>query len=161
MKIYSIIALLPIFLLSATSTTIAPEITPTQLANEQFEQEVNMRVMTIKTIETGTNQDCANVRGGSGEIGCWQILPSTLEGLKKKHNIQVKGASYEVTRLATIAEVKLDMQKGYTLAQTLKKWNSGNLKPCSRGISYRINPKGIPYDSCEYIKKGLKIYKGL
>lgn len=161
MKIYTIIALLPIFLLSATTTTIAPEVSPKQLANEQFEKEVTMRVMTVKIKETGHKKDCANIRGSSGEIGCWQFLPSTLESLKKKHKIQVKGVSYEVQKAVAIAEIKLDLKNGLTVAQTLKKWNSGNLKPCSKGISYRINPKGVPYDSCEYIKEGLKIYQRL
>lgn len=157
MKIYSIIALLPIFLLSATSTTIAPEVSPQQLANEQFEQEVNLRVMTIKTIETGTNQNCTSVRGGSGEVGCWQILPSTLEGLKKKHKIQVKGMSYEVQKLATIEEIKTHVMKGYTPAQTFKLWNSGNLGKCKSGI----NSKGVKYDSCLYVNKAIKIYSVL
>jgi hypothetical protein len=157
MKIYTLIALLPIFLFSATTTSIAPELSPKQLADEHFEQEVTMRVMTIKQIETGNKKDCANVRGGSGEIGCWQILPSTLEGLKKKHKIQVKGTSYEVQRLATIEEIKSHVIKGYTPAQTFLKWNSGNLRPCRKGV----NKWGVKYNSCEYVNKAIKIYSVL
>ena len=154
MKIYSIIALLPILLLSATSTTNAPTLTPVQLETQRVEIEVARRADTIKRIETGTNKNCANIRGGSGEVGCWQILPSTLEGLKKKHNIQVKGYSYEVQKQATIAEMKSHVLKGYTPEQTFKVWNSGNLRPCSRGT----NRWGVKYDSCKYVQEAKSVY---
>jgi len=158
MKTYTLIALLPIFLLSATTTTLEPiSKSIPQTLEELIQKETIKRVQTIKIQETGSREDCAGIRGGSGEIGCWQILPSTFSALKKKHNIQVKGYSYEVQKLATIAEVKLDVIKGLTPAQTLKKWNSGNLRPCRQGI----NRWGIKYNSCKYVKEALTIYQSL
>jgi hypothetical protein len=154
MKIYSIIALLPIFLFSATSTTNAPVLSPVELETQRIEVETTRRVDTIKRIETGTKKNCENIRGGSGEIGCWQILPSTLEGMKKKHKIQVKGYSYEVQKEATMAEIKNHVIKGYTPEQTFKVWNSGNLRPCSRGT----NRWGVRYDSCKYVKEAKEVY---
>lgn len=155
MKIYSIIALLPIFLLSATSTTNAPTLTPQQIEQQRIETEVNKRMQVIKIKETRHIQDCANIKGASGEIGCWQILKSNLDKFKKEKKIQVKGYTYELQKMYTETIITDDVLKKLEPKQTFKKWNSGNLiYPCRKGV----NNKGVPYDSCEYTNSAYNLY---
>lgn len=139
-------------LLSIPSATTTSPVTDTMLQTIEAER----RAMAIKYIETKDDTSCIH-RGASGEYGCFQIMPSTLKGLAKKHHIEVKSFTYEVQKTLVIAEMKSQIIKGIKPEQTFKLWNSGNLKPCSKGV----NRYGVKYDSCRYIKDAMNIYNSL
>jgi len=152
-KIYILILLLSIFLISRQLS--AQELLPYIYLDERMTNEkVNKIADTIKYIETKKDTKCTR-RGRDGEYGCFQILPSTWNGLSKKHLGQVKGFSLELERPVVEMEIKdmLTLQK-LEPKQIFKKWNSGNLKPCKKGV----NKKGTPYDSCKYVEDAMAFY---
>lgn len=158
MKIYTI-ALLPLFLMTATSTE-APTLTPAQVIelDQRITNEKIDKVMgAIKYNETKNDTKCLK-RGRDGELGCYQILPSTWKHLTKKHLGQVKGFSVELEKQVVKMEItELVEIKKLEPIKIFKFWNSGNLNPCKKGI----NPNGTPYDSCAYVRDAMKVYKGL
>ena len=158
MKLYSLI-LIPLVLMSATSTK-APELTPAQqieLDRKMTNETVQKTVKTIKHIETKNDTKCTK-RGESGEIGCYQFLPSTYNSLSKKHFKEVKGFTLEnEQKLVELEVIDLIEKKKLTPDKVFLYWNSGQYKRCSRGI----NKYNVPYDSCAYVDKAMTYFKGL
>jgi hypothetical protein len=111
----------------------------------------------IKISETGKNELCHNIKGGSGEKFCYQMMPETY----KQYSIQVLGyvAEPTPTNVEYITTVKLEqMANKYPVELIALKWNAGeNATKCSRGVN-KYNQK---YDSCAYIEKTIKNYNKL
>lgn len=114
--------------------------------------EVVKRMETIKYIETKGN---CNLKGADGELGCYQIMPSTWKALTKKHLGEVKG--YSTTTAEIIVYKELLTLNNLQPQQVFLKWNAGGAKKCSRGIT----KAGIPFDSCAYVKRSMDYYKTL
>jgi hypothetical protein len=103
--------------------------------------------------ETGGG-DCDNVKGASGEISCLQFMPSTYHA----YSLDVFGYIAPPTKINAlyIASVKAEQwfKKGKVEKDILLAWNAGEgKKECSRGK----NKKGVTYDSCAYVTKGLNL----
>jgi hypothetical protein len=111
----------------------------------------------IKISETGFNENCHNIKGGSGEIGCWQMMPSTYE----LYSIQVLGyvAEPTPTNVEYIATVKLgQLAEQRPIDKVALAWNAGEkATKCSSGW----NKYKIFYDSCAYVEKTIKNYNQL
>lgn len=164
--IYSI-AILPLLLLSSTSTTptvaLMPAVTEVIATTTQatstvstIDIEVKKIADTIKYKESRNDTKCTK-RGRDGEYGCFQIMPGTWRNLTKKHLGQVKGFSVELERPVVEKEIKELLLQNLKPKQIFKKWNSGNTGPCSKGI----NKNGTPYDSCAYINEAMRYYSKL
>lgn len=115
-------------------------------------------VRTLKRVETSDNENCENIRGLSGEIGCLQYLPSTY----RQYSIQVLGyvAPMTKTNVEYISTVKVQqmIDRGLTLKQIALKHNAGeNATECSRGW----NKHKVFYDSCAYVEKAINYYNQL
>lgn len=159
-KIYTF-ALLPIIFMMTATSTVAPIMSPQDLVqldekttNEKIDRTVDKIADTIKYKETKKDIKCTK-RGLDGEYGCFQILPSTWNNLTKKHLGEVKGFTLELERPVVEMEIKeLITMKKLEPKQIFKVWNSGNLKPCSRGY----NKNGNYYDSCQYVQEAMAFY---
>lgn len=145
--------------MSATSTQ-APELTPAnkvELDRRMTNETVQKTVKTIKHIETKNNTKCIK-RGASGEIGCYQFLPSTYNNLSKKHFKEVKGFTLEVEqKLVELEVIDLIEKKKLTPDKVFLYWNSGQYKRCSKGV----NKYGVRYDSCTYVVNSMRYFKSL
>ena len=58
-----------------------------------------------------------------------------------------------------VAETKIQewLDEGLTERQILLIWNQGHTGPCRAGV----NKHGVAYDSCGYVEKVDRIYRGL
>ena len=111
----------------------------------------------IKITETGTNELCERIRGGSGEIGCMQHMPETY----RNQSIKVLGYVAEANKVNQMYIGTLTVQsmldKGMTPESVFRTWNQGNDGPCFSDT----NRFGIKFDSCQYVQKAMKNYKQL
>lgn len=93
-------------------------------------------------------------RGESGELGCYQFLPTTWCLYSK----EIIGYCARQTPINEEFVVMMMIEKwlrdDFTVEQIALMWNQGHLAQCSSGI----NEFGVPYDSCEYFKEMLKHY---
>lgn len=116
-----------------------------------------MIARAIKISETGKNESCHNIRGGSGESFCYQMMRDTY----KAYSIQVLGyvAEPTPTNVEYIATVKLGrLAEKYPIEKVALFWNSGEgATKCSRGV----NKYNQSYDSCAYVAKVMNHYKQL
>ena len=116
-----------------------------------------MIARAIKISETGFNENCHNIKGGSGEIGCWQMMPSTY----RAYSIQVLGYVAEPTPVNQeyIATVKLgQLAEQRPIDKVALAWNAGEkATKCSKGV----NRWNQPFDSCSYVQKAMNYYKQL
>ena len=117
-----------------------------------FDKETYKRAEAIKYVETKGN---CNLRGADGEIGCWQIMPSTWKALTKKHLGEVKG--YSTTTEEFIVYKEIQSLGNLKPQQVFLRWNAGGATKCSRGIT----KAGVPFDSCAYVKKVMEKYGNL
>jgi len=144
-------------LLSSTSTVQMPATLPTiEEKPVTIEKQVENIAKTIKYKETKNDTKCTK-RGKDGEYGCFQIMPGTWKNLTKKHLGKVKGFSLELERPIVEMEIKSLLLQEMTPKQIFKVWNSGNTRPCSKGI----NKNGTPYDSCKYVREAMELYTKL
>jgi muramidase (phage lysozyme) len=151
--IYSILVALSI--LSAPNHTYA--LSEDNLKDISITQEATRRAEVIKHIETQGKKDCNSIRGLSGELGCYQMLESTMKALAKKHNIEVKGYTYETQEKIVFEEMKSQVAKEIPRKDTFLQWNTGHFGTCSKGV----NKYGVSFDSCSYVNKAMKIYSYL
>ena len=116
-----------------------------------------MIAKVIKISETGQNENCHNIKGGSGESFCYQMMPSTY----RAYSIQVLGyvAEPTPTNVEYIATVKLgQLAEKYPIEKVALFWNSGEgATKCSKGVN-RWNQK---FDSCAYVQKTVYNYNQL
>ncbi len=98
-------------------------------------------------VETGGTMDCT-LKGGSGENGCLQYLPSTW----KYHSEKVLGEVVPQTtgneKYVATQIISSWLDQGLTPEEASLKWNSG-------GTTHRVgvNSHGIAYDTYAYVSK--------
>lgn len=86
---------------------------------------------TIKQIESGGNYEA---KGGSGEYGAYQFMPSTWAGWSKDYASQIlKQSKYmemtpENQDKVALWKIQSWANKGYTPSQIASKWNSGEIE---------------------------------
>lgn len=109
--------------------------------------------------ETGLTEMCHYARGGSGELFCYQLMPSTW----KAYSIQVLGYYEERPTKTTVEYVVANkiqkfMDKGWNEDKIALVWNGGeNATRCSSGT----NKYGQKYSSCDYVNKLKEILKNI
>lgn len=103
----------------------------------------------IKKVESGGNY---KARGGSGEYGAYQFMPSTWKGWAKQY-LGNANAPMTPKNQDTVAQRKIAdlLKKNYTVQQIALIWNGGQ-PVVKRGV----NKYGVAYDSGVYANKVLK-----
>lgn len=145
MKILYTLVLLPLFFPVATITNDPlPPIDPIVEKAEKIS-------LTIKKVESGGRYE---VKGASGEIGAYQMLPSTYKNLSIIHLGTSTPMTPENQDLIVRKEVERLLREGYTLREIALVWNQGHRGQCRAGT----NKHGVKYDSCAYAQKILRTY---
>lgn len=91
-------------------------------------------------------------RGQSGEIGCYQYMPSTWNA----YSTEILGYVADIeTEQHNITEAKIAswLEEGYTAREIFLLWNQGHSGPCKSGV----NKYGVSYDSCAYANEGMSL----
>ncbi len=101
-----------------------------------------------------TKGNC-NIKGKSGEISCSQYMPKTWQLYSKQVLGYVAPVNYTNDVYISSKKIQTWLNRGYNIKTVLLFWNAGeNAKKCNRGT----NSKGVKYNSCEYVKRGIKIF---
>lgn len=102
----------------------------------------------IKKVESGGNY---NARGGSGEFGAYQFMPSTWKGWAKTY-LGNANAAMTPANQDKVAEARIQdlLNQGRTPEQIALIWNGG--QPI---VKKGVNQYGVAYDSGAYAKKVL------
>lgn len=98
----------------------------------------------------GAGRNCS-LKGGSGESGCFQFMPSTWRVFSIEVYGEVKPLTVERERYVVTIIVKKWMAQGMSPRQIALRWNAGGATQCSRGV----NKYGVEYDSCAHVSKVL------
>jgi muramidase (phage lysozyme) len=103
----------------------------------------------IKQVESGGNY---NAKGGSGEFGAYQFMPSTWKGWAKQY-LGNSNAPMTKENQDRVAEMKIQelLNQGYDARAIALIWNGG--EPIEKKGT---NKYGVKYDSGNYAKKVLK-----
>ena len=110
-------------------------------------------VDAIIQVETGGTGNC-KLKGGSGENGCLQYMPSTWA----YHSTEVMGEVVPLTdgneRYVATQVISWWLAEGLTPEEASLKWNSG-------GLTHRkgTNKHGIAYDTYAYVEKFSSYYR--
>lgn len=134
-----------------------------QLLQEQgFNQPLSMGengsaqqiAAAIKQVESGGNY---NAKGGSGENGAYQFMPSTWKGWAQQYlgdpNAPMTPANQDKVAIAKITDLQ---KKGYNAQQIALIWNGG--QPV---VKKGVNSFGVKYDSGSYANKVLTALKSI
>lgn len=105
---------------------------------------------SIALVESGDSLDCSKI-GQNGERGCHQFLPTTWAAYSKDVYGEVLPQTAERAEHVAVQKIYSWLKQGYTDRQIFLLWNSGQTVRCSKGV----NSKGVKYDSCAYVEKGL------
>lgn len=115
---------------------------------------VDKIAMAIKDVESGGNY---NAKGGSGETGAYQFMPSTWKQWAKQYlgnaNAPMTQANQDKVAKAKIADL---VAEGYTAKQIALIWNGGEPK-----VKKGTNQYGVKYDSGAYADKVLQSLNNL
>lgn len=103
----------------------------------------------IKSVESGGNY---NAKGGSGESGAYQFMPTTWKAWAGEFlgNSSAPMTQQNQDKVA-LAKINQWLQQGYNAEQIALLWNSGTTTP-KKGV----NKSGVAYDSGAYAQKVLK-----
>jgi len=101
--------------------------------------------------ETGGSEGCIDRQGQSGEIGCFQFMPSTWAGYSKQVFGEVVEMTPENERAVVLAKVSGWLNKGMTPEQIFLAWQQGDYSQCRSGI----NSHGVKFDSCDYVSDAM------
>lgn len=127
-----------------------PKLTPVAHA-ASYDSLTEAIVAVLAKKETNNADDCITHKGQSGEIGCFQFVPSTWAGYSK----QVFGSVVEMTPENELAVVKGKvagwLKQGLTPEQIFLQWQQGNYSQCRSGI----NKHGVKFDSCAYVEDAM------
>lgn len=108
----------------------------------------------IKQNETPGIKNCNEVKGASGELGCYQLMPKTYRGYSMDVLGYVAPRSEINDKYIVASKAEEWINKGQTAQRILLSWNGGEgAKKCSSGV----NKFKVKYDSCAYVTKGLAI----
>ncbi len=120
-------------------------IAPTAALNQSAKKIAS----AIKQVESGGDY---TVRGGSGEFGAYQFMPSTWKSWAGKY-LGNSNAPMTQSNQDKVAEMKIaDLQRqGYNAREIALIWNGGEPK-----VKKGVNKYGIAYDSGAYANKVLK-----
>lgn len=132
------------------------EITKTEENIKVIDKHVVNIAKTIALVETNHSLNCNQI-GESGEVGCYQFLPSTWRSYAIDVFGYVAKQTPENTKIVVETKVKEWKSEGLTDRQIFLIWNQGSAGQCRRGI----NKKGVKYDSCAYADRALQILKEL
>lgn len=117
----------------------------------EFDKEVEAVALAIKLIESGESSDCSAI-GASGEVSCYQLMPSTYS----QYSIDVFGYekpySHETAEEITKSKIEYWLENGYSYEEIFLIWNQGNPGECKSGY----NSVGTYYDSCRYVELAMK-----
>lgn len=109
----------------------------------------------IKTVESSGNY---NAKGGSGENGAYQFMPSTWASWSKDYAAQVLGKSVGNMAMTpenqdAVARWKIQswLDQGLNAEQIAAKWNSGSETGWETKIG--TNSKGVAYNVPAYVNK--------
>lgn len=102
--------------------------------------------------ETGGN---CKAKGGSGEVGCFQFLPSTWkEYIKKYKGTTTLPMTFE-NEFDVMVTANTKFLEKYTPYQVALIHNQGHAGKCRKGI----NKHGVKYDSCAYAQSIVAMLK--
>lgn len=109
----------------------------------------------IKQVESGGNYDS---KGGSGENGAYQFMPSTWASWSKEYAAEVLGKSIGNMKMTpenqdAVAKWKIQqwLNQGLNAEQIAAKWNSGSETGWENKIG--TNSKGVAYNVPAYVSK--------
>ena len=94
------------------------------------------------------------LRGGSGETGCHQFMPSTWEAWSTSYIGYVMPQTEGNAKYLATLRVSDLLDQGYTAEEVALAWNSG-------GTTHRkgVNKHGVAYDTYAYVAKFNKYYR--
>lgn len=95
---------------------------------------------------TFRGENCDELRGASGEWGCFQFLESTFRQWATQVLGYVPRMTYHNQRIVVATIVQRWIEDGLSDKQILWKYNSGRADKCISGT----NKWGAKYDSCQY-----------
>jgi len=102
--------------------------------------------MAMLKLETGGN---CKAKGGSGERGCFQFLPSTWKQYIKQYKGTTTLPMTFENEFDVMVTVNTKLLEKHTVYQVALIHNQGNAGKCKKGI----NKHGVKYDSCAYAQK--------
>jgi len=76
-------------------------------------------------------------------------MPTTWAGWSKKVLGYIASQTPINERYVALRKIQSHLDEGYSDSQVALIWNQGNASKCKAGI----NSKGVPYDSCSYVKQ--------
>lgn len=99
-----------------------------------------------------------NLKGQSGEYGCYQYLPSTWRAYSTTVAGEVLPQTHANERTVTVGMIKLWLADDISDRGIFLLWNQGSAtgwgpgkKDCYKGV----NSHGVAYDSCSYATRAL------
>lgn len=95
---------------------------------------------------TFRGENCDELRGTSGEWGCFQILPATWAMWARQMLGYVPRGSYHNQRLVVAMVVQEWIDEGLSVRAIAWRYNSGRADKCISGT----NRHGARYNSCAY-----------
>lgn len=143
-------------------TRVKIENTLIRKANTEKYKKITSIMGTIRYIETGSIEG-RELKGGSGENGAYQMMPSTRKGLVKmffgKDSIEYERMLKHTRNnddLIVYKVIEYYLDKGYTVEQIASIWNCG--KPSYEG-RIGVNKYGVAYDVPRYVNNFMKKHK--
>jgi len=146
-----LVIIFAVFLTPTTVSSVEIEEIPKSQTPQHSTHSKNL-AKVILMIETGDKLECSST-GLSGELGCYQFMPSTWATYSKEVYGEVLPITEEREHFIVEAKIEKWIAQGKSDRDILLIWNQGNSGECVRGI----NRHGVPYDSCAYAEKGLNL----
>jgi hypothetical protein len=122
---------------------------------KQIEKEKYIHVI-IATFSHQESRGNYNAIGGSGDLGKYQILPTTWKNWSKMYFGKQLIMSPENQDLMIETVITDWVDKGLTVAQIAAKWNSGSHVGWQKKIG--INKFGVPYNVPQYVNNFVNHY---
>lgn len=113
----------------------------------------------IRQTESGGN---FQARGGSGEYGAYQFMPSTWSATAPKFGVSVplEQATPEQQNQVAYSQIKEWKDQGLNVGQIASAWNAGyGRKDAYLTGNAGVNSKGVSYDTGAYAKKVAEAYQ--
>lgn len=122
------------------------------ICNYEFKRKVGIILKTIRIIESNGNYF---IRGKCGEIGAYQIMPSTWNLWSYEFYGRILDYSKENQDSLAFKKIEQLIEKGFNIREIAFIWNSGTTSPSRlKGI----NKYGIYFDVINYVQKFEKTY---
>lgn len=131
------------------------------MADTTLDQGAVTLTKAIRQVESGNN---FTQKGGSGEYGAYQFLPSTWDNYSKAAgvNVPLAQATPEQQNQVAYTQVKKWKDAGYNVGQIASMWNAGEGKPNAYvDGNAGTNSSGVQYDTAAYAKNVATAYQTL